>query len=56
MTAKMKTSTELYEAESGGKLPRPFDIQSHEDLLQFPDIPVGTIDTPSGRQAISVRC
>jgi hypothetical protein len=49
----MKTSTELCETEGDGELPRPFDIQSHEDLLQFPDIPVSTIDIPSGKRAIT---
>jgi hypothetical protein len=49
----MKTSAELYEAESGGELPRPFEIQSYDDLLQFPDIPESAIDTPSGNRAIT---
>jgi hypothetical protein len=53
VTAKMKTSTELRETESDGELPRPFDIQSHDDLLQFPDVPAGSIDTPSGKRAIT---
>jgi hypothetical protein len=53
VTAKMKTSAELLEVQSDRQLPRPFDIQSHEDLLQFPDIPVSTIDTPSGKRAIT---
>jgi hypothetical protein len=53
VTAKMKTSSELLEAESGGQLPRPFDIQSHEGLLQFPDVPVSTIVKPSGKRAIT---
>ena len=47
----MKTSTELSDTESDRKLPRPFEIESYEDLLQFPDIPESTIDTPSGRRA-----
>jgi hypothetical protein len=49
----MKTSTELRETESAGELPRPFDIQSHEELLRFPDVPVSTIDTPSGKRAVT---
>jgi hypothetical protein len=49
----MTTSPELCEAESDGELLRPFQIQSYEDLLQFPDIPVSTIDTPSGKRAIT---
>jgi hypothetical protein len=48
----MTTSPELREAESG-ELLWPFDIQSHEDLLQFPDIPVSTIHTPSGKRAVT---
>lgn len=51
VTARMKTSTELFEA--GGQLPRPFEIQSHEGLLQFPDVPVSTMVTPSGKRAIT---
>lgn len=49
----MKTSMELYETESDGELPRPFDIHSYENLLQFPDVPVSTIDIPSGKRAIT---
>jgi hypothetical protein len=46
----MKTSTDLCDPESDGELPRPFEIQSYKDLLQFPDIPVSTIRTPSGQR------
>jgi hypothetical protein len=46
----MRTSAELYEAEGDGELPRPFEIESCEDLLQFPDVPEGTRDTPSGQR------
>lgn len=53
VTAKMKTSTDLCEVESGGELPRPFEIQSYRDLLQFPDIPVSTIHTASGKRPIT---
>jgi hypothetical protein len=49
----MKTNSELCDTESDGELLRPFQIQSYEDLLQFPDIPVSTIDTPSGKRAIT---
>jgi hypothetical protein len=49
----MTTSPELCEAESDGELLRPFQIRSHRSLLQFPDIPVTTIDTPSGKRAIT---
>lgn len=49
----MKTSAELHETESNGELPRPFDIQSYDELLQFPDVPVSTIETPSGKRAIT---
>jgi hypothetical protein len=51
VTAKMKTKADLREAEDDGQLPRPFEIESYEDLLQFPGIPESTIDTPSGRRA-----
>jgi hypothetical protein len=51
--AKMKTDTELRETESDAELPRPFAIQSHENLLQFPDVPVSTIDAPSGKRAVT---
>ena len=49
----MKASAELRETESYGELPGPFQTQSYDDLLQFPDIPVSTIDTPSGKRAIT---
>lgn len=48
VTVKMKTSADLSGPGSDGKLPGPFQIQSYEDLLQFPEIPVSAIDTPSG--------
>ena len=53
VTAKMKTRTELPETESDGEFPRPFQTQSYDDLLKFPDIPASTIDTPSGKRAIT---
>jgi hypothetical protein len=49
----MIISAELREAESDGELPGPFQIQSYEDLLQFPEIPFGGIETPSGERAIT---
>jgi hypothetical protein len=49
----MKTSAGLCEVESGGEPQRPFHVQSYDGLLQFPDIPVSAIDTPSGMRAIS---
>lgn len=45
----MKTSAELCDAEISG----PFQAQSHDDLLQFPDIPASTITTPSGKRVIT---
>lgn len=51
--AKMKASTELCEPDSGEDLPGPFQIQSYDDLLQFPDVPLSTVDTPSGKRAIT---
>jgi hypothetical protein len=53
VTVKMTTSPELYEAERDVGLTRPFDIQSYDDLLQFPDVPVSTIDSSSGERAIT---
>lgn len=52
----MTTSPDLCEAESAEDLHsrnrvRPFQIRSYEDLLQLPDVPVSTIDTPSGKRA-----
>jgi hypothetical protein len=52
-TVNMKTSTELCELETDGDLSRPFEIQSYDGLLQFPDVLTGTIDTPSGKRAIT---
>jgi len=49
----MKASADLRDRESDGELPKPFDIQSYEGLLQFPRIPESTIDTPSGDRAIT---
>lgn len=49
----MEASTELCEPESDGNLSRPFEIRSYDDLLQFPDVPAGTIDAPSGKRAIT---
>jgi hypothetical protein len=53
VTAKMTTSAELYDAQNDGELPEPFQIHSYDDLLQFPRIPDGTIDTPSGMRAVT---
>ena len=53
VTAKMKTSAELSETESDKDLLGPFQIQSYDDLLKFPELPVSTIDTPSGKRAIT---
>src|SRR5580693_935634 len=53
VTAKMKTSADLRDPESDGELPRPFEIQSYDDLLQFPEIPESTIETPSGKREIA---
>jgi hypothetical protein len=49
----MKASAQLCEAESGGEPPAPFDLRSYDDLLQFPEIPVSTIDIPSGKRPIT---
>jgi hypothetical protein len=53
LIAPMKTSTDFCDAGSDGELPRPFDIQSYRDLLQYPDIPVSTIHTPSGKRSVT---
>jgi hypothetical protein len=49
----MEISTDLCDPESDGDLPRPFQIRSHADLLQFPEIPESTIETPSGNRDIA---
>ena len=46
----MITSPQLRETASDPELPRPFQIQSYDHLLQFPAIPASTIDTPSGKR------
>lgn len=53
MTTQMKTSTDLRDPGNEGELPRPFDIQSYQDLLQYPEIPVSTIRTPSGTRPVT---
>jgi hypothetical protein len=53
VTAKMTTSAELCETENDGELPGPFQIRSYDALLRFPPIPASTIDTPSGKRAIT---
>ena len=53
VTGKMTTSPELCETESDRELPDPFQIQSYDDLLQFPDVPASSLDTPSGKRAIT---
>lgn len=49
----MKTSTDLHDPESDRDLPRPFEIRSYKDLLQFPEIPESTIHTPSGMRDVT---
>ena len=49
----MKTSTALRDTESDWELSGPFEIQSYDDLLQFPEIPESAIYTPSGNRAIT---
>jgi len=49
----MKTSAEVCEAESNREPLGPFQIQSYDGLLQFPHIPFSTIDTPSGKRAVT---
>ena len=49
----MKTSKELRKSESDGDRPRPFQIWSHNELLQFPEIPERAIETPSGKREIA---
>src|SRR5579863_1005400 len=51
--APMKTCMDSRDLENDGRLPRPFDMQSYRDLLQFPDIPVSTIRTPSGKRPVT---
>ncbi len=49
----MKASTDPQDPGNDGELPRPFDIQSYQDLLQYPEIRVSTIDTPSGKRLVT---
>jgi len=49
----MVTSLQLYEPESDGERPGPFQLRSYDDLLKFPLIPGSSINTPSGKRAIS---
>jgi hypothetical protein len=53
VTIQMETSAEVCEAESNREPLGPFQIQSYDSLLRFPDIPASTIDTPSGRRAVT---
>jgi len=53
VTAKMIISPQLRKSEKDGETEGSFQIKSYDDLLQFPDIPVSTIDTPSGKRAIT---
>ena len=53
VTVMMTTSPDLCEAESGRELLRPFQIRSYDALLQFPEIPVSTIGTPSGKRPLT---
>jgi hypothetical protein len=46
----MKTRADLSDPGSE-ELPGPFETSSYDDLLQFPEIPVSSIDTPSGKRA-----
>jgi hypothetical protein len=39
--------------ESDAEAPKPFEIKSYKDLLRFPDIPVSTIRTPSGKRSVT---
>lgn len=50
VTIKMINSAE---SESDGEPPRPFQIQSYDNLLRFPQIPYSSVDTPSGNRPIT---
>src|SRR5579859_6515300 len=50
---QMKASTDLCDSESDGELPRPFEIESYRELLQYPEVPVSTIRTPSGTRPVT---
>jgi hypothetical protein len=54
VTATREASVCSGEINCDGDPPRPFQIQSYADLLQFPDIPLGGKDTPSGTRDISI--
>jgi hypothetical protein len=49
----MKTSTDLRGRESYVELPRPFQTQSYDALLQFPYTPASAFNAPSGKRAIT---
>src|SRR5580704_10703379 len=53
VTAKMKTSTDLRGRETDEELPRPFQTQSYDALLQFPYTPASAFNAPSGKRAIT---
>jgi hypothetical protein len=49
----MKARAALREPESDGELPGPFEAQSYDDLLQFPNVPASGISTPSGKRDVT---
>jgi hypothetical protein len=51
--AIMTNNAQLPEADSDGEPPKPFQVASYSDLLQFPPIPGTSKDTPSGSRDIS---
>jgi hypothetical protein len=54
VTGTTEADTQSDDIDSGGDRPRPFDIPSHESLLQFPLIPATSKQTPSGARDISI--
>lgn len=54
MTATMENDPQLGGQPSDVDPPRPFQISSYQGLLQFPDIPTASKDTPSGARDISI--
>lgn len=49
----MQPSTDVCDPESDRELPRPFEIESYRELLQYPEVPVSTIRTPSGKRPVT---
>ena len=54
MTATLEDNSRSGETESDAGHPKPFQIESYADLLQFPEIAISAKATPSGSRNITV--